>query len=289
MSGGTLRKITRLYSCMSNQACRISRGGACCWCLVLVCTVRRPGVRSVHVGVRSTRTHGRALGAPVPGQWAGVWWVRRPNSPCTGGRGQPKGSEHRGQLASSRHRPLKFLPEKTMSSTRAVLLLLAAAHPAAAVRQSLTFDYGWKFKLGDPETASPPLQAASMDPTFTNISSGYSCTQLAWSQLGRMAPRDCTGACSATPGCKAWMWAQKWPSNLANTRGCFIHDGTLGDDPVCTPTTVDPEVGPASGGMRKTVPPPIQERKGVSWKEAGFDDSQWRSVDVPHATTRTPS
>jgi hypothetical protein len=177
---------------------------------------------------------------------------------------------------------LKFLPEKTMSSTRAVLLLLAAAHPAAAVRQSLTFDYGWKFKLGDPETASPPLQAASMDPTFTNISSGYSCTQLAWSQLGRMAPRDCTGACSATPGCKAWMWAQKWPSNLANTRGCFIHDGTLGDDPVCTPTTVDPEVGPASGGMRKTVPPPIQERKGVSWKEAGFDDSQWRSVDVPH-------
>lgn len=169
-------------------------------------------------------------------------------------------------------------------SVVATILLLAGCslHSATAARQSLTFDYGWKFKLGDPEDAQPPLQTASMDPTFTNISSGYSCTQLAWSQLGRMGPGDCTGACSATPGCKAWMWAQQWPSDQANTRGCFIHDGTLGDEPVCTKTTVDPEVGPRSGGMRKVVPPPIQERTGVTWKESEFDDSGWRSVDVPH-------
>ena len=80
-----------------------------------------------------------------------------------------------------------------------VLLAAAHLHSARAARQALTFDYNWKFQLGDPEEAEPPLQTASMDPTFTNISSGYSCTQLAWSQLGRMGPRDCTGACSATP------------------------------------------------------------------------------------------
>jgi hypothetical protein len=171
----------------------------------------------------------------------------------------------------------------TAGAVRAAVLLLAAAVPSAtAVRQSLTFDYGWKYKLGDPESAHPPLQTASMDPTFTNISSGYACTQLAWSQLGRMGPSDCTGACSATPGCKAWMWAQEWPRDQANTRGCFIHDGTLGDEPVCTKITVDPEMGPASGGMRATLPPPIQEREGVTWKEPAFDDSAWRSVDVPH-------
>ena len=162
-----------------------------------------------------------------------------------------------------------------------LVLPLATGAPASA-RTSLTFDYQWKFKLGDPSSAIPALTTASKDPTFTNISSGYSCTQLAWSQLGRMGPGDCTGACSATPGCKAWMWAQKWPAAVANTRGCLIHDGTLGEDPICTKIAVDPEIGPARAGMRKEVPPPIQARSGVSWKEADFDDSLWHAVDIPH-------
>jgi hypothetical protein len=153
---------------------------------------------------------------------------------------------------------------------------------AAAGRTQLSFDYQWRFKLGDPASAQPPLTTAATDPTFTNVSTGYACTQLSWSQLGRMGPRDCTGACSATPGCKAWMWAMRWPADMANTRGCFIHDGTLGNDPVCTKTAVDPELGPASGGMRKEVPPAIQDRTGVSWKEPGCDDSAWLKVDVPH-------
>lgn len=169
------------------------------------------------------------------------------------------------------------------SVSRATVILLAGVcESTSAMRHSLTFDYGWKFKLGDPETASPPLQAASMDSSFTKIGSGYTCTQLAWSQLGRMTDRDCNGACSATPGCKAWMWAQKWPIAEAPVYGCFIHDGTLGDHPVCTQSTVDPEPGLVVGGMRTTIPPPIQQREGVTWKEPDFDDSGWSSVDVPH-------
>lgn len=174
----------------------------------------------------------------------------------------------------------------TRQAALAVLLGAGSATAAAAAgtdgRTQLTFDYQWRFKLGDPASAQPALTTAAKDPTFTNISSGYACTQLAWSQLGRMGPSDCTGACSATPGCKAWMWAQSWPAAMANTRGCFIHDGTLGEDPVCTKTTVDPEAGPARAGMRAEVPPPIQQRTGVSWKEPGFDDGAWQQVDVPH-------
>ena len=169
------------------------------------------------------------------------------------------------------------------SVSRATVMILAAmCESTSGMRHSLTFDYGWKFKLGDPEEASPPLQAASIDSSFTNIGSGYTCTQLAWSQLGRMTAQDCNGACSATSGCKAWMWAQKWPIAEAPVYGCFIHDGTLGDNPVCTQTSVDPEPGLVVGGMRTTIPPPIQQREGVSWKEPDFDDSGWSRVDVPH-------
>ena len=72
----------------------------------------------------------------------------------------------------------------------------------SAQRTQLSFDYGWKFKLGDPTEAQPPLTTASEDPTFTISVDNQTCTQLAWSQLGRMGPDDCRGACSATPGCK---------------------------------------------------------------------------------------
>eukprot|EP01047_Picozoa_sp_COSAG01_P117551 COSAG01_NODE_46224_length_402_cov_0.514851_1_plen_78_part_10 len=67
----------------------------------------------------------------------------------------------------------------------------AAAAAAAAGRTVVTFDYNWRFHLGDP--IGSKLTTASLDPTFQNIS-GSVCTQLAWSQLGRMSPGDCTGA-----------------------------------------------------------------------------------------------
>lgn len=139
------------------------------------------------------------------------------------------------------------------------------------------------FKLGDPTTASPPLTTASLDPSFTNIN-GSICTQLAWSQLGRMGPGDCNGACSGSvPGCLAWQSASVAGQGGLPARGCFIHDGTLGDSPTChEDPNIDPEIGPAAGGIRASVPPPVHKRTGVNWKTPGYDDSSWTHVDIPH-------
>ena len=35
-------------------------------------------------------------------------------------------------------------------------------------------------------------------------------------------------------------------------------------------------------GYRAAAPPLIQHRAGVAWKDPGFDDAGWPSVDVPH-------
>lgn len=90
-----------------------------------------------------------------------------------------------------------------MRPLASVLLAVAigGAHSAAGVRTQMSFDYGWHFKLGDPAGATPELTTASEDPTF-EATVNMTCTQLAWSQLGRMGPDDCRGACSATPGCR---------------------------------------------------------------------------------------
>lgn len=62
-----------------------------------------------------------------------------------------------------------------------LLLLLAMPLPfCAATRVQVTFDYGWRFQLGDPAGVSPvPLTTAALDPTFVYNVSGMVCTNLA--------------------------------------------------------------------------------------------------------------
>ena len=148
-----------------------------------------------------------------------------------------------------------------------VLLLTAAL--AAASREQLTFDYGWRFSLGDPDSASPKLTTASLDPTFTESVDNQTCSQLAYTALGRMGADDCRGACSATPGCLVWQYYPMGAEAPAgySSRACYIHDGTLGAAPQCTPG------GGAVGGRRAHVPLPVQNRTGVTWAEPAFDDS----------------
>ena len=166
------------------------------------------------------------------------------------------------------------------------LAVASSVSAAPPVRTSVTFDYGWSFALGDPAGVEPPLSTASTDASFApNSTDGLACGQLAWSQLGRMGPDDCRGACSATPGCLAWQYRStdnKIPQ-CSGPRGCFIHDGTLGGPPVCTAPAADPgNYSCLVGEHRPAVPPPIQQRAGVAWKESGFDDSGWAAVDLPH-------
>jgi hypothetical protein len=164
----------------------------------------------------------------------------------------------------------------------AILTAVAGSVTVHADRIAVPFDYGWQFKLGDPPDALPALTTASLDRSFTKNVSGMSCTQLAWSQLGRMGDNDCRGACSATPGCLVWQWAGHVPGSAWNAThsayGCFIHDGTLGSDPTCTPNASSTY----SGEARNTVAPLIQDRVGVTWAAKDFNDKSWDTVDVPH-------
>jgi hypothetical protein len=45
-------------------------------------------------------------------------------------------------------------------------------------REQTTFDYGWRFQLGEPATAVPPLTTASLDPSFTIVTNNSTCSQV---------------------------------------------------------------------------------------------------------------
>ena len=159
-------------------------------------------------------------------------------------------------------------------------------------RTQVTFDYSWRFQLGDPIGVTPtPLTTAALDPTFTRNVSGQVCTNLAYTALGRMGVADCQGACSATPGCLVWQYVP--PSGSSGhpppagfmPHACYIHDGTRGSDaPSCTPAPSNSL--PLEGAAREKAPPPVGERKGVTWATADFDDSAWTRVDLPHDFVR---
>lgn len=174
-----------------------------------------------------------------------------------------------------------------MRATTIFLASIGLCVTSQASRTTVTFDYGWKFRLGDPATASPPLQVATLDASFTpNSTDGQHCHHIAWSQLGRMGPKDCRGACSgATPGCLMWQYFygaddQLNPNGYPRSRHCYIHDGTQGGPPTCDGKGTG--VNASFGESRSAVPPPIAERTGVTWKETSFDDSGWTDVNVPH-------
>jgi hypothetical protein len=60
----------------------------------------------------------------------------------------------------------------------ATMMLLCLGGVVVADRTQLTFDYNWRFKFGEPTTASPPLSTASEDQSFTKDVSNHTCTQV---------------------------------------------------------------------------------------------------------------
>jgi len=52
----------------------------------------------------------------------------------------------------------------------------------------------------------------------------------------------------------------------------------LGNKPVCTKSNTSN----LSGFSRDVIPPAIQDRTGVTYKETSFDDSTWLNVNLPH-------
>ena len=56
-------------------------------------------------------------------------------------------------------------------------------------RTTVTFDYGWKFKLGDRATAVPPLEVASLDSSFVPNPMASTATASRGRRLGEWAQR----------------------------------------------------------------------------------------------------
>ena len=57
------------------------------------------------------------------------------------------------------------------------LLTLHSTH--STLRTTVTFDYDWKFQLGDPATAQPPLEVASLDSFFHTDDEACGCVPVA--------------------------------------------------------------------------------------------------------------
>lgn len=84
------------------------------------------------------------------------------------------------------------------------------------------------------------------------------------------------------PGCLAWQDGQRpdVARGQGGTMGCYIHDPSVHPrPPVCK--TVSPSMN-NHGGSRETPLPPTQNRSGLSWAAAEYDDTGWQVISTPH-------
>ena len=150
-----------------------------------------------------------------------------------------------------------------LSTYLACLQLLDAVPrpPAASLppRETVNFDFGWRFHLGDP-AGHQIVQCSDAD--FPTNYSNVECLRLRSSDAANAD--DCRSVCCSDVMCEIWQYA--------SDKGCWI--GTSDD---CNHTNND-WVG---GGGRKTpAPPPKPDPSGPA--STSYDDSMWELIDAPH-------
>ena len=141
-----------------------------------------------------------------------------------------------------------------------------------AGRETVSFNFGWRFHLGDPPTAPPACAITD----FENITTDCSGTFYAplHSQI------DCMKACCPGsgyhPNCSVWSWCDSddpahWKENV--TCGCYLGDATTAKCP-----------GRQSqikwSGGRRTVPWP--DHSVSPYASPDLSDSDWEPIDAPH-------
>ena len=91
-----------------------------------------------------------------------------------------------------------------------LLVLLGLSGRSGGVRQTQTFDYGWRFALYDPEASRGAVEASCSfaDRAYDNTTrcdlSGM--TALHYSATGRTNATDCRRGCCAMEDCYAYAW-----------------------------------------------------------------------------------
>eukprot|EP01052_Picozoa_sp_SAG31_P022624 SAG31_NODE_1808_length_7230_cov_32.785835_7_plen_468_part_00 len=159
----------------------------------------------------------------------------------------------------------------------ALSLLLALRQPAAGAafgpgRETVSFNFGWRFTSGDPPGIPPACASAD----FENLTTD--CAGTFYAPLH--SPADCMKACCPGsgyhPNCSVWSWCDAkdpahWKENV--TCGCYLGDMKT------TSCPGKPSKIKWSGG-RRTAPWP--ERSQSAYADPDYDDSQWQLVDAPH-------
>ncbi len=152
----------------------------------------------------------------------------------------------------------------------AVALLLACGAAGVDAQRSQLFDKDWKFFRGDIATTEPAVHC----PASTFPSSVGRCNGLKKAD-GISDPDACRDACCTMgPTCTTWQWcAAGSKCNMANQCWIGSQDNCAEDDEGWTTAGRSLTPGPAPPPPPHTIP---------LYGKADFDDSAWRTVELPH-------
>ena len=163
-----------------------------------------------------------------------------------------------------------------MTTLFSVLALLPVV---TAARSRSTFDFGWKYFLGDGGyTPSITTSVTVADPgpnfcAFSNNITGTQCYGL--NAIGNALTIDeCAAACCLDYSCLLWQW------DSSNNQGsCWT--GSSCTQNVSNPAWISFQRNspPTPPGPPITQPPCTDNSKQCA---QGFDDSTWRTVNTPH-------
>ena len=133
--------------------------------------------------------------------------------------------------------------------------------PSASLppRETINFDFGWRFLLGDPDGQFLQCGGAEDFPTdYSNVE----CLGLHSAQVSNAD--ECRDVCCSDIMCQIWQYA--------HDQGCWI--GTSDD---CN----HPNKDWVGGGGRKT-PAPLPKPDPSGPASTTYDDSKWELIDAPH-------
>jgi hypothetical protein len=131
-----------------------------------------------------------------------------------------------------------------------LLLLLGAAAPSAAQRETVNFDFAWRFQ----RAAEPRYQQCTFEPNVT-----YGTGEIWYGPTA--SKEECCNECANRDTCRSWYW---------NGRTCVAKDNSVAGKP-------------APGRWSGRVGAPWPENATARPRAAEeYDDSSWEVVDAPH-------
>ena len=147
--------------------------------------------------------------------------------------------------------------------------LLALGFTAPPIPRSRTLlDADWKFTLG---TSVPAT--CSNTTAFPTNRSGVQCYGLT-AQAQVSSRQTCLEQCCGDAACEVWQWCPATENGCDPAASCWTGKADKCNGPK----------GPGWVGGSRTLPPPPppMSKCDSPYCQPDFDDSKWRSLDLPH-------